>query len=278
MKKVPLLVAAVTLAFSASAFATGFNECHGNCTSTQTPTYNNNPDMRNTNNVDNDNRNTNSNINANDNRNTNSNVNGNSNINGNDNRNTNSNDNRNNNNNLLNNTQGQMQGQAQGQMQGQAQGQSQGQSQNTSSNSSSTANNALSNVGNAQSSAAVSGAVSNNIQYVSEAQKRNPVSTAWAPALTSSNGTCMGSTSAGGQGVTVGLSFGTTWTDEACNSRYDAISLNALGLREAAIERLCQRDDMRKAIEASGGKCKAEGEASNKSSAIADQVSTPYYN
>eukprot|EP01035_Chromulina_nebulosa_P029466 gene29466-39057_t len=36
------------------------------------------------------------------------------------------------------------------------------------------------------------------------------------PNLTTSNDTCMGSTSASANGPGVGLSFGTTWTDEHC--------------------------------------------------------------
>ena len=72
----------------------------------------------------------------------------------------------------------------------------------------------------------------------------------------------MGSTSAGAQGITFGASFGTTWTDEGCQARYDAEYLNALGLREAAIERLCLRDDIATAIEASGGVCKVRWEES----------------
>jgi hypothetical protein len=49
-----------------------------------------------------------------------------------------------------------------------------------------------------------------------QAQERNPVSPAVAPALTNSNDTCMGSTAVGASAVAFGLSFGTSWTDNNC--------------------------------------------------------------
>ena len=91
-----------------------------------------------------------------------------------------------------------------------------------------------------------------SIQY----PDRFPVSTAIAPALTATNGTCMGSTSAGGQGVTFGISFGTTWTDSGCDARYDAIAMDALGLKAAAIQRLCAKPEIKEAMEATGMVCK----------------------
>jgi hypothetical protein len=98
--------------------------------------------------------------------------------------------------------------------------------------------------------------------YYAPAQERNPVATAYAAPLTSSNGTCMGSSSAGGQGSAFGLSIGTTWTDANCDIRYDAIALREAGLADAAKFRLCQKPDLRKAIEASGGSCEPRKTAS----------------
>lgn len=60
--------------------------------------------------------------------------------------------------------------------------------------------------------------------------------------------------------MTFGVSFGTAWQDDNCNARYDAQALNALGLRSAAIARLCQRPDNASAIEAAGGKCPSASE------------------
>jgi hypothetical protein len=90
-----------------------------------------------------------------------------------------------------------------------------------------------------------------------EAQKRDPVSTAYSAPLTTSNGTCMGSTSAGAQGVGFGVSFGSTWTDTSCDLRYDAEALRAAGLHAAARERLCQKPEIAKAMEAAGTPCKS---------------------
>lgn len=84
---------------------------------------------------------------------------------------------------------------------------------------------------------------------------RIPVATAYAAPLTASNGTCMGSTSAGAQGVTIGLSVGITWTDSSCDARYDAQALAALGQPVAAIARLCQKAEIAAAMEKAGTAC-----------------------
>ena len=97
-----------------------------------------------------------------------------------------------------------------------------------------------------------------------QAQARNPVAQAWAAPLAASNGTCMGSTSAGAQGVTIGLSVGTTWTDENCNARYDAIAIKALGHERAAWARLCQQPAIRKAYEAAGTPCPSDSTSEKK--------------
>lgn len=95
--------------------------------------------------------------------------------------------------------------------------------------------------------------------YIAPAQERNPVSTAYAAPLVSSNGTCMGSSSGGGQGTAFGLSFGTTWTDNNCDIRYDAEALRAAGLPVAAQARLCQKPEIAKAMEAAGTPCSGLG-------------------
>jgi len=96
--------------------------------------------------------------------------------------------------------------------------------------------------------------------YVAPAQERNPVNTAYAAPVVASNGTCMGSSSGGGQGAAIGISFATTWTDNSCDIRYDAEALRAAGLQRAAQARLCQKADIAKAMEAAGTPCpSAEG-------------------
>jgi hypothetical protein len=86
-------------------------------------------------------------------------------------------------------------------------------------------------------------------------QRRIPVSTATAPALAASTGTCMGSSSAGAQGAALGLSFGTTWTDAECDRRYDSIRLQQLGMTEAAMLLMCNKASVREAMELAGTPC-----------------------
>lgn len=85
------------------------------------------------------------------------------------------------------------------------------------------------------------------------AQERNPASTAYAPALAAHN--CLGSTSGGAQGAAFGFSIGSTKLDQDCNARADADALSRMGKPRAALARLCQREDIAKAIEASGEQC-----------------------
>jgi hypothetical protein len=91
--------------------------------------------------------------------------------------------------------------------------------------------------------------------YMAPAQERNPVNTAYAAPVVATNGTCMGSSSGGGQGAAIGISFATTWTDNSCDIRYDAEALRAAGLTRAAQARLCQKADIAKAMEAAGTPC-----------------------
>lgn len=142
------------------------------------------------------------------------------------------------------------------------QGQQQGQQQSSRNRNTNTANG-----GNATGGNATGGAGGNsggNVitvegdkgdTYIAPAQERNPVATAYAAPLVSTNGTCMGSSSAGGQGASLGLSFGTTWTDNNCDIRYDAEALRAAGLPDAARARLCQKAEIKDAMAAAGTPC-----------------------
>ena len=94
---------------------------------------------------------------------------------------------------------------------------------------------------------------SNNVTYEGdEAQKRNPVSTAIAAPLVTSNDTCMGSTSAGGQGITLGLSFATTWRDADCVIRKDARFLHNASHEVIALSLMCEKDSVRAAVARAG--------------------------
>ncbi|MFC1721090.1 hypothetical protein ACFLY0_00195 [Patescibacteria group bacterium] len=135
--------------------------------------------------------------------------------------------------NAVSNTGLNLQGQDQKQKQGQKQAQGQGQGQNQE-----------------------QGDVTNDISYISnEEHRRNPVNSAYAAPLTSSDDTCMGSTTMGGQGMSLGLSFGTTWRDADCVRRKDARILQNMGLTDVAKARLCQSEDNAEAFAAAGKPC-----------------------
>lgn len=107
-----------------------------------------------------------------------------------------------------------------------------------------------------QSQNASSTSGGNVISVQGDAAPTIPVASAWAAGLTAANGTCMGSTSAGAQGVTVGLSFGSTWVDAGCDMRYDAQALVAAGQAGAAVARLCQKPEIAQAMADAGTPCR----------------------
>ncbi len=82
-----------------------------------------------------------------------------------------------------------------------------------------------------------------------------PVAQAWAAPLTSSNDTCMGSSSGGVQTSAIGVSLGTTWRDGDCVRRKDARLLHNMGLNGVAAALMCQKDNVAAAFEAAGVPC-----------------------
>ena len=60
--------------------------------------------------------------------------------------------------------------------------------------------------------------------------------------------TCLGSVSAGGAFVGTGFSFGTTIPDPGCAARLDARTLWSMGLKKAAVARLCLNGDIYRAM------------------------------
>lgn len=120
------------------------------------------------------------------------------------------------------------------QNQSQAQNQSQSQSANNQSDNSNSNNSTVS--------------VDTNYQ-------RAPVNTAYAASLYATEDTCMGSSSAGAQGITFGLSFGTTWRDQNCQRLKNSRQLVALGYHRAATALMCQDDNVRDAMAQAGTPC-----------------------
>jgi hypothetical protein len=75
------------------------------------------------------------------------------------------------------------------------------------------------------------------------------VPTVFAPGLTAAGlETCLGSFSGGVGVVGTGVSFGSTIPDPGCAARLDARTLWSMGLRKAAIARLCLNGDIYKAM------------------------------
>ena len=90
-----------------------------------------------------------------------------------------------------------------------------------------------------------------------QAQPRNPVATAYAAPLTAGFDTCMGSSTAGAQGIGFGISLGSTWTDANCVRLKNARELAAIGYRTASVQLMCQNADIARAMTAAGTPCAA---------------------
>lgn len=173
--------------------------------------------------------------------------------------NTNANTNVNTNTNANTNVQGQEQGQMQGQVQGQAAiaigmggAGGGGGAGGAGGHGGAGGNASSSNEGNTiTSTTTVTG---DTVTY--EAQKRDPVATAYAAPLVASIGTCLGSASGGVQATGVGIAFGTTTLDEGCDTRYDAAALKMMGASELVVKaRLCAKPEIRAAYKDAGQPC-----------------------
>ena len=80
---------------------------------------------------------------------------------------------------------------------------------------------------------------------VPDKQTIKNVPSVFAPGLSAAGlETCLGSVSAGGAFVGTGISFGTTVPDAACAARLDARTLWSMGLKKAAVARLCLNSDI----------------------------------
>lgn len=93
------------------------------------------------------------------------------------------------------------------------------------------------------------------------------------PNLTTSNDTCMGSTSASANGAGVGLSFGTTWTDEHCKRLKMSRELWNKGMKAASLAMDCMDPQAQAALEMTGSKCPQSMTAEERVSAFGPQAS-----
>lgn len=76
-----------------------------------------------------------------------------------------------------------------------------------------------------------------------------------APSLTTSNETCMGSTSGGVTIAGFGITAGSTWSDSHCRRRLDARQLHSMGYRPVGFELMCVDDDLYEAAKRAGMPC-----------------------
>ena len=101
------------------------------------------------------------------------------------------------------------------------------------------------------------------------------------PALTSSNDTCMGSTSGGVAGAGFGVSLGSTWTDGNCKMLKNSRELWNMGMRAAALALMCKDSDNKDALEVTGFTCPTKDEKKSAQAApaaptaAADQAAAP---
>ncbi len=105
----------------------------------------------------------------------------------------------------------------------------------------------------ASTSQAVSGqggsaTITSNSSVPSDQTVKN-VPSVFAPGLAAAGlETCLGSVSGGGAFLGTGLSFGTTVPDPGCAARLDARTLWSMGLKKAAVARLCLNGDIYRAM------------------------------
>jgi hypothetical protein len=94
-----------------------------------------------------------------------------------------------------------------------------------------------------QGGAGIASITSNSTVPASQTIKNVP--SVFAPGLAAAGlETCLGAVSAGGAFVGTGISFGTTIPDPACAARLDARTLWSMGLKKAAVARLCLNSDI----------------------------------
>ncbi|MDB5898435.1 MAG: hypothetical protein JWP22_2923 [Ramlibacter sp.] len=99
------------------------------------------------------------------------------------------------------------------------------------------------------------------------------------PPLTTSNDTCMGSTSGSINGPGFGIGIGSTWTDRNCVMLKNARELWNMGMKLAAMALFCTDDTNRNALEITGFICpqtaarqRAEGESQRVSSEAGERA------
>jgi hypothetical protein len=128
----------------------------------------------------------------------------------------------------------------------------------------------------------VSGDQTQRIVYSGSQTVKNVPSVS-GPPLTTSNDTCMGSTSGSANGPGFGVGFGTTWTDANCVMLKNSRELWNMGMKAAAMARMCEDSANRKALEITGFVCPQTEQAERQAAArgvttapLAGEPTDPY--
>ena len=100
----------------------------------------------------------------------------------------------------------------------------------------------------------VSGTSRNIVKYNGTYTVKN-VPSVNGPNLTTSNDTCMGSSSGSANGPGFGVSFGTTWSDDHCKRLKMSRELWNKGMKAASLAMDCMDPAARVALEITGSKC-----------------------
>ncbi|MEQ6437668.1 hypothetical protein V8Z74_21980 [Comamonas sp. w2-DMI] len=98
------------------------------------------------------------------------------------------------------------------------------------------------------------GTSKNIVEYTGSYTMKN-VPSVNGPNLTTSNDTCMGSSSGSANGPGFGVSFGSTWTDEHCKRLKMSRELWNKGMKAASLAMDCMDPSARLALEITGTKC-----------------------
>lgn len=125
-----------------------------------------------------------------------------------------------------------------------------------------------SNQGNAQS---ISFNSPGQVEYSGSYTIKN-VPNVMGPNLTTSNDTCMGSSSGGVSGPGFGVSLGTTWTDTNCKMLKNSRELWNMGMKAASLALLCKDADNKEALEITGFVCPQTKQEKSKQAAVQQEA------
>ncbi len=117
-----------------------------------------------------------------------------------------------------------------------------------------------------------SGESVNRVEYSGDYTIKN-VPSVNGPPLTTSNDTCMGSSSGSANGPGFGIGFGTTWTDDHCKDLKTSRELWNKGMKAASLAMDCMNPRAKLALEMTGTKCPQSMTAEERQTAFGAQAS-----